>query len=59
MIKLAITGACGRMGQRLVAISSQDKEFKLVAAIDKPDCAIGERMRGDRGNWACRGAGYV
>jgi 4-hydroxy-tetrahydrodipicolinate reductase len=39
MIKLAITGACGRMGSRLIALSQQDKTFKLVAAIDKPDCA--------------------
>jgi 4-hydroxy-tetrahydrodipicolinate reductase len=37
MIKLAITGACGRMGLRLIALAKQDSEFKLVAAIDKPD----------------------
>jgi len=38
MIKLAITGACGRMGTRLIALAKQDKNFELVAAIDKPDC---------------------
>src|ERR1700678_446414 len=37
-IKLAITGACGRMGSRLIALSRADKSFSLVAAIDKPDC---------------------
>ena len=37
MTKLAITGACGRMGTRLVALSAQDKDFQLVAAIDRAD----------------------
>ncbi|MEZ6139901.1 MAG: 4-hydroxy-tetrahydrodipicolinate reductase [Zavarzinella sp.] len=32
--KLAINGACGRMGQRLVALSHEDSVFELVAAID-------------------------
>lgn len=36
-IKLAITGACGRMGMRLVALAKADKDFDLVAAIDRPD----------------------
>jgi 4-hydroxy-tetrahydrodipicolinate reductase len=36
-IKLAITGACGRMGTRLVALAHQDSAFELVAAIDRPD----------------------
>jgi 4-hydroxy-tetrahydrodipicolinate reductase len=31
---IAINGACGRMGQRLVALSREDPEFELVAAID-------------------------
>lgn len=37
-IKLAITGACGRMGRRLIALAHTDKAFQLVAAIDRPDC---------------------
>jgi 4-hydroxy-tetrahydrodipicolinate reductase len=36
-IKLAISGACGRMGMRLVAQAHQDKALELVAAIDRPD----------------------
>jgi 4-hydroxy-tetrahydrodipicolinate reductase len=32
--QIAINGACGRMGQRLVALSTEDPEFKLVAAVD-------------------------
>jgi len=34
MIKLAVTGACGRMGQRLVALSQESKQFQLVAALE-------------------------
>lgn len=30
----AVNGACGRMGQRLVALSREDPELQLVAAID-------------------------
>ena len=47
MTKLAITGACGRMGMRLIALSKQNKEFNLVAAIDKPDCAQLSRDAGE------------
>jgi 4-hydroxy-tetrahydrodipicolinate reductase len=36
-IKIAITGACGRMGKRLVALSRADKALLLVAAIDRAD----------------------
>jgi 4-hydroxy-tetrahydrodipicolinate reductase len=32
--RLAINGACGRMGQRLVALSREDAEFEIVAAMD-------------------------
>jgi len=46
-IKLAITGACGRMGGRLIALSRTDKSFSLVAAIDKPDCAHLSRDAGE------------
>lgn len=47
MIKLAITGACGRMGTRLVALATADKSFDLVAAIDKPDCVQLARDAGE------------
>jgi 4-hydroxy-tetrahydrodipicolinate reductase len=46
-IKIAITGACGRMGKRLVALSKADKSFELVAAIDRPDCAELARDAGE------------
>lgn len=34
MTRIAIHGAAGRMGQRLVALASADSELKLVGAID-------------------------
>lgn len=34
MTRIAIHGAAGRMGQRLVALASADRELKLVAALD-------------------------
>ena len=33
-IRLVIHGAAGRMGQRLVALGSQDSQLQIVAAID-------------------------
>ena len=33
-IRIAINGAAGRMGQRLVALASSDPELKVVAAIE-------------------------
>ena len=35
-IRIAIHGAAGRMGQRLVALASADPELSLVAAIESP-----------------------
>ena len=35
MIKLAITGACGRMGGRLVTLSHESEAFEVVAALEQ------------------------
>jgi len=35
-IRLAIHGAAGRMGQRLVVLASENPQLKVVAAIDSP-----------------------
>src|SRR5439155_1076228 len=35
-ISLAIHGAAGRMGRRLVALAAVDPQLKLVAAVDSP-----------------------
>ena len=34
MLNLAISGAAGRMGGRLIDLGSQDQEFKIVAAVE-------------------------
>ncbi len=36
MINVAITGCCGRMGQRITELVSQDKDIKIVALIESP-----------------------
>jgi 4-hydroxy-tetrahydrodipicolinate reductase len=36
MIRIAINGAGGRMGQRLIALAAMDRELSLAAAIDSP-----------------------
>jgi 4-hydroxy-tetrahydrodipicolinate reductase len=36
MIKIAIHGAAGRMGQRLIALAASSKDLQIVAAIDRP-----------------------
>jgi len=36
MLRLAINGAAGRMGQRLVALGSADPELEIVAALEYP-----------------------
>ena len=36
MIRIAINGAAGRMGQRLIALAAMDRELSLVAALESP-----------------------
>jgi len=44
---LAIHGACGRMGQRLVALAHADPKLKLVSAIDSPQHPLLGRDAGE------------
>lgn len=37
MTSIAITGATGRMGKRLIALARESGKFKIVAAIARPD----------------------
>jgi len=37
MTSIAITGAAGRMGSRLIALAKQDGKFQILGAIEKPD----------------------
>jgi 4-hydroxy-tetrahydrodipicolinate reductase len=35
MLKLAVSGACGRMGQRIVALAQKSNVFEVVAALEQ------------------------
>jgi 4-hydroxy-tetrahydrodipicolinate reductase len=37
MTSIAITGAAGRMGCRLIALAKQDGDFQIAGAIERPD----------------------
>ena len=37
MVKLAVVGCQGRMGQRITELASQDKAFEIVALVERPD----------------------
>ena len=47
MTTIAITGASGRMGQRLVALAKQSGDFDLLGAIERPDSPNLDRDAGE------------
>jgi 4-hydroxy-tetrahydrodipicolinate reductase len=47
MTTIAITGAAGRMGQRLIALASQDPDLQLVGAIERPGHPAQSRDAGE------------
>jgi 4-hydroxy-tetrahydrodipicolinate reductase len=47
MTTLAITGAAGRMGQRLLALAKASERFRIVAAIERPDHPMLSRDAGE------------
>src|SRR5688500_8326950 len=47
MTTLAITGAAGRMGQRLIALAKQSGEFDVIGAIERPDIPMQGRDAGE------------
>ncbi len=47
MTTIAITGAAGRMGQRLVALAKQSGKFDIVGAIERPDHEAQARDAGE------------
>ena len=56
-LRVAIHGAAGRMGQRLIACVHQDAELQLAAALDSPKCP---RLGEDAGEVAgCGKTGVV
>ena len=38
MIKVAVVGCLGRMGKRITELAQQNKDIRLVALIERPDC---------------------
>lgn len=51
-IQLAIAGAAGRMGQRIIALAAADQRFTLAAALESP---TSERLGRDAGELAAVG----
>src|SRR4051812_29167638 len=47
MTTIAITGAAGRMGKRLIALAREDRELDVVAAIARPEHAMQARDAGE------------
>jgi 4-hydroxy-tetrahydrodipicolinate reductase len=47
MTTLAITGAAGRMGQRLIALARQDADLQVAAAIERADHPLQSRDAGE------------
>ena len=39
-IRVAVAGAAGRMGRRVVAIASQDSQIEIVAALESAGCRL-------------------
>ena len=37
MIKLAVSGCLGRMGQRITSLALEDKTFKIVSLLENKD----------------------
>jgi 4-hydroxy-tetrahydrodipicolinate reductase len=47
MTPIAITGAAGRMGSRLIALARQSGDFELVGAVERPDHPAQARDAGE------------
>lgn len=47
MTTIAITGAAGRMGSRLIALAKQDDSLQIVGAVERPDHPAQARDAGE------------
>jgi 4-hydroxy-tetrahydrodipicolinate reductase len=47
MTTIAITGAAGRMGQRLIALAKQAGDFEIIGAVERPDHEAQARDAGE------------
>jgi 4-hydroxy-tetrahydrodipicolinate reductase len=59
MTSIAITGAAGRMGQRLLALAKQDGDFKIVGAVERPDHPMQGRDAGEVAGVGAMGIGIT
>lgn len=48
-VRIAVNGAAGRMGRRIVALSHADADLEVAAALDGPDCP---HLKADAGELA-------
>ena len=46
-IQIAVQGAAGRMGQRIVALAHADSALKIAAALESPNCPLLGRDAGE------------
>ncbi len=46
-VTIAITGAAGRMGMRLIALAQQDNDLKVLGAIERPESPAQGRDAGE------------
>ena len=57
-IRLAINGAAGRMGQRLVALATADAELEVAAAIEYLISPLAKNVTGQQltidGGWTAQ-----
>lgn len=47
MIKLAISGACGKMGSRIISLASEDRKIKVILGLEKKDHPMIGKIVGD------------
>ncbi len=47
MIKLVVSGACGKMGSRIISLASADREIKVILGLEKKDHSMIGKMVGE------------
>jgi 4-hydroxy-tetrahydrodipicolinate reductase len=47
MIKLAVSGACGRMGSRIISKASEDRELKVILGLERKGHEMIGKIMGD------------
>lgn len=47
MIKLAVSGACGKMGSRIISLAKEDKELKVIIGLERKGHEMVGKFVGD------------